>query len=612
MTNDTTEQLSDLGTPKLLLRLWHRIYPRRRKQILVVSLLMVVSAFAEMVTLGAVIPFIAVLVDPDRVLQYELIADLAQFFGMNQPEELVLPLAVLFIVGVLIAVSIRLAVVWSTTRLAMAIGADLSAAAYERTLYQPYSIHIGQDTSEIISGVTQKVEVIAGGILSPLQTAVGSAMTITAVMVALILIDPLLALTAVVSIGGGYLVITQTFSERLKRNGQLIAREQPRAVKAIQEGVGGIRDVLIDGTQAVFLDQFRNSDRPVRRAQGSNLIIQQVPRVVLEGVAILVISVLAVLLSGRPGGVASQLPVLGALVLGGQRLLPLGQQCYAAATLVLGHRGLLAGALEILEQPMPDNHGQPSPMALEYETEIEFQHLRFRYAENGAWVIDDLNLTISIGARVGLVGTTGCGKSTLLDLLMGLLVPCQGAVLVDGQRLEGNRLTGWQGSIAHVPQHVFLADASLTENIAFGVRVEDIEMDRVMEAARRAMIAEFIEDEPEGYETVVGERGIRLSGGQRQRIGIARALYKKASVLVFDEATSALDNQTERAVIHSLTSLDRQATLLLVAHRLSTLKYCDVVIEMSEGRIVGQGTYEELVSTSRTFREMALDSERGA
>ena len=612
MTNDTTEQLSDLGTPKLLLRLWHRIHPRRRKQIVVASLLMVVSAFAEMVTLGAVIPFVAVLVDPDRVLQYELVADLAQFLGVNQPEELVLPLAVLFVVGVLIAVVIRLAVVWSTTRLAMAIGADLSADAYERTLYQPYSTHIGRNTSEIMSGVIQKVEAIAGGILSPLQTTVGSALTIIAVMVALILIDPFLALTAVVSIGGGYVVITYAFRGRLKRNSQQITREQTRVVKAIQEGVGGIRDILIDGTQAVFLDQFRNSDRPVRRAQGSNSIIQQVPRVVLEGVAILVFSVLAVQLSGRPGGVASELPVLGALVLGGQRLLPLGQQCYAAATLVLGHRSHLAGALEILEQSMPENHGQPSPLAMKFETEIEFQHLRFRYTENGPWVIDDLNLTIRIGTRVGLVGTTGCGKSTLLDLLMGLLVPCQGAVLVDGQRLEGNGLTVWQRSIAHVPQHVFLADASLTENIAFGVRAEDIDLDRVMEAAHRAMIAEFIENEPMGYETVVGERGVRLSGGQRQRIGIARALYKKASVLVFDEATSALDDQTERAVIHSLTSLDRQATLLFVAHRLSTLRDCDVVIEMSDGRIVGQGTYEDLISTSMTFRELALAAESDA
>jgi ATP-binding cassette subfamily B protein len=311
----------------------------------------------------------------------------------------------------------------------------------------------------------------------------------------------------------------------------------------------------------------------------------------MDGVAMLLISTLAVVLSGRPGGIADGLPVLGALALGGQRLLPLYQQCYAAMASVLGSRALLATTLEILEQPMPATYGLPVPPPLDLTTEIECQHLRFRYTEHGPWVIDDLDFTIAVGTRVGLAGVTGCGKSTLLDLLMGLLIPSEGVILVDGQRLEGNRLRAWQRSIAHVPQHIFLTDASLTENIAFGVPVEEIEMDRVREAAHRAMIAEFIEGESAGYATVVGERGIRLSGGQRQRIGIARALYKRASVLILDEATSALDNQTERSVMHSLADLDRELTVVVVAHRLSTLKDCDVIVEMRDGRIVGAGAF---------------------
>jgi ATP-binding cassette subfamily B protein len=224
-------------------------------------------------------------------------------------------------------------------------------------------------------------------------------------------------------------------------------------------------------------------------------------------------------------------------------------------------------------------------------------------------VIDDLDLIVAKGTRVGLVGVTGSGKSTLLDLLMGLLVPSGGAILVDGRPLEDDRLRAWQRSIAHVPQHIFLADASLTENIAFGVPAGEIKMDRVRQAARQAMISEFIEGKAMGYATVVGERGARLSGGQRQRIGIARALYKEANVLILDEATSALDNQTEQSVIHSLAGLDREVTVILVAHRLSTLKDCDVIAELNDGRIVGQGTFESLMSTSATFREMALAAE---
>ncbi len=612
MTITTTEKIPELGNMKLLLRLWHRFRPRRRKQAIAVLLLMVVGGFAEVLSIGAVIPFVTVLVSPERVLQFGPVAALAQILGVDRPEDLVLPLAVVFVVGAMLAAAIRMAVVWSTTRLAVVVGADLSAEAYERMLYQPYSTHINRNTSEVTSGILHKVEVIANGILAPLQVVIGSIVTMAMVTAVLILIDPVVAMVTLGAFGGGYVAIARVFGERLERNGRRLALEQTRVVKAIQEGLGGIRDILIDGTQPVFLDEFRGPDLRMRQARGSSTVIQQAPRVLMDGVAMLLISTLAVVLSGRPGGIADGLPVLGALALGGQRLLPLYQQCYAAMARVLGSRALLVTTLEILEQPMPATYGLPVPPPLDLTTEIECQHLRFRYSEHGPWVIDDLDLKIAVGTRVGLTGVTGCGKSTLLDLLMGLLVPSEGVILVDGQRLEGNRLRAWQRSIAHVPQHIFLTDASLTENIAFGVPVEEIEMDRVREAAHRAMIAEFIEGESAGYATVVGERGIRLSGGQRQRIGIARALYKRASVLILDEATSALDNQTERSVMHSLADLDRELTVVVVAHRLSTLKDCDVIVEMRDGRIVGAGAFEDLMSTSHTFREMALAVESKA
>jgi ATP-binding cassette subfamily B protein len=606
MTIATTEKIPELGNMKLLLRLWHRLGPRRRRQAIAVLLLMVVGGFAEVLSIGAVIPFITVLVSPERVLQFGPVAALAQMLGVDRPEDLVLPLAVVFVVGAMLAVVIRMAVVWSTTRLAVVVGADLSADAYERTLYQPYSTQINRNSSEVTSGILHKVEEIANGILAPLQMAIGSIVTMVMVTTVLILIDPLVATIALVALGGCYVVISKAFQKRLERNGRQHAQEQTRTVKAIQEGLGGIRDVLIDGTQPVFLDEFRGPDLRMRQARGSSGVIQQAPRVMMDGVAMLLVSTLAVVLSGRPGGIADGLPVLGALALGGQRLLPLYQQCYSAVARVLGSRAGLVTALEILEQPMPATYGLPVPPPLELATEIECQHLWFRYSEHGPWVIEDLDLTIAVGTRVGLVGVTGCGKSTLLDLLMGLLIPSQGAILGDGQRLEGNRLRAWQRSIAHVPQHIFLTDNSLTENIAFGVAVEEIEMDRVREAAHRAMIGEFIEGKSAGYATVVGEWGIRLSGGQRQRIGIARALYKRASVLILDEATSALDSQTERSVMHSLADLNRELTVVVVAHRLSTLKDCNVIIEMRDGRIVGAGAFEDLMATSHTFREMAL------
>ncbi len=603
------EGVSDLGILRLLIRLWHRLRPRRRKQFVIVTLLMIVSAFAEVVTIGVVIPFITVLVEPERAFQIGFIERFAQFLGVDRPDDLVIPLAAVFVGGAVAAAAIRLVVVWATTRLAVATGSDLSADAYERTLYQSYATHVSRNTSDVMSGVVHKVEAIVSGMLTPLQATLGSAFTIATVTGVLILIDPVVAMISMATVGGGYAAITRIFRNRLTLNGQQIAREQTKVVKAIQEGIGGIRDILIDGTQQVFLNEYRGSDRRMRRSQGSNVVMQQAPRILMEGVAMMLITALAVVLSYRSGGITRGLPVLGALALGGQRLLPLYNQCYNAMATLLGQRALLVIALEILEQPMPATYGQPIPSPLGLKTEIECQHLRFRFAEDGPWVIDDLDLIVAKGTRVGLVGVTGSGKSTLLDLLMGLLVPSGGAILVDGRPLEDDRLRAWQRSIAHVPQHIFLADASLTENIAFGVPAGEIKMDRVRQAARQAMISEFIEGKAMGYATVVGERGARLSGGQRQRIGIARALYKEANVLILDEATSALDNQTEQSVIHSLAGLDREVTVILVAHRLSTLKDCDVIAELNDGRIVGQGTFESLMSTSATFREMALAAE---
>jgi len=515
----------------------------------------------------------------------------------------------MFVAGALLASAIRLAVVSVSTRLTVAVGADFSAEAYERTLYQPYSTHLSRNTSDIMSGVLHKVEAIVAGMFSPLQIALGSVVTMLALTCGLIIIDPVVALVAIVGIGGGYITVTWVFRARLNRNSHRIAREQTLVVKAIQEGIGGFRDVLIDGTQAVFLDQFRNSDKPMRNAQGSNTIIQQAPRIIMEGIAMVLVAVVAVFLSGNPGGIAGGLPILGALALGGQRLFPLYQQCYTAVTTVMGYRSVLTVAFEILDQPMPETIGLPVPEPLELRQEIKCKNLRFRYTEHGPWVINGVDLTIAKGTCVGVVGTTGCGKSTLLDVLMGLLEPVEGTVLVDGQMLEGNRLRAWQRSIAHVPQHIFLADASLTENIAFGVAAKNVNMERVHEVAGRAMITEFIDSEPTGYSTVVGERGIRLSGGQRQRIGIARALYKQANILIFDEATSALDNQTEQAVMHSLADLGREVTIVIVAHRLSTLQDCDEIVEMNRGQVVGVGTFEDLLSTSATFREMVLAGE---
>jgi ATP-binding cassette subfamily B protein len=261
--------------------------------------------------------------------------------------------------------------------------------------------------------------------------------------------------------------------------------------------------------------------------------------------------------------------------------------------------------IDMLDQPLPASAFQPIPAPLEFRRQISFKSIRFRYTEEGPWVLNGLNLNIAKGARIGFVGTTGSGKSTALDVLMGLLEPTDGQVQVDDRPIQGDNVRAWQQAIAHVPQSIYLADSTLAENIAFGIPPEKIDMARVKLAAQQAQIADFIESKPDGYQAFVGERGIRLSGGQRQRIGIARALYKHAQLLILDEATSALDNATEQSVMESVERLNRDLTIILIAHRLTTVKRCDLIVELAQGKVVAQGTYEELLASSASFRRMA-------
>ncbi|MDE0782882.1 MAG: ABC transporter ATP-binding protein [Planktomarina sp.] len=592
--------------PNLIKRLWSHLSRRRQRQFWLLTGLMLISSFAEVVSLGAVPPFIGILTAPEEVFNYPIVADVVLAWGITSADQLVLPLTGVFVAAALIAGAIRIFLLWVSTRIAFSSGADLGIEVYRRTLYQPYRVHVARNSSEVISGITNKVNGVVFGVLLPLLTLASSIVLLVVVTIALIAIDPMVASVAAVGFGASYALITWMSRRRLHRNSQRIAYEQTQVIKALQEGLGGIRDVLLDGTQPVYCDIYQQADRPLRRAQGSNVFISASPRPAMEALGIVLIAVLAYILSRQDGGVATALPVLGALALGAQRLIPALQNIYSAWASIAGSYTSLADTIELLDQLLPEEVLQPAPAALPFHDAIRFDAVRFRYISDGPCVLGGINLTIPKGARVGFVGSTGSGKSTALDLLMGLLTPTKGALLVDGEPVKEDRLRAWQRTIAHVPQSIYLADTTLAENIAFGVPPGTIDLDRVKLAARQAQVADFIESRPEGYSAFVGERGIRLSGGQRQRIGIARALYKQASVLVFDEATSALDNATEQLVMDAIEGLGSDLTILLIAHRLTTVRSCDIIVELENGQVVAQGTYEQLLECSPSFRSAAL------
>jgi len=581
----------------LLRRLWHHISPRRRGQFGLLLILMFVASFAEILSIGAVLPFLGVLTAPVRVFEHPAAQHIIQALGLTQPEQLLLPLTIVFGVAALIAGAMRLLLLWANTRLSYATGADLSIGIYRRTLYQPYAVHCARNSSEIINGISSKTSSVIN-IITMLLTLISSGVMLIAILLALLSVDTFIALTAFGGFGLIYIVIIRLTRNQLSINSERIARESNHVIKSLQEGLGGIRDVLIDGSQAAYCQIYRNADLPLRRAQGDNSFISASPRYGMEALGMLLIAALAYTLAQQADGIAKAIPILGALALGAQRLLPVLQQAYGAWTSIRGGQSSLLDTLELLDQPLPDYADQPVAQPLSFQQHICLKQLTFRYTPQTPWILNNLNLTIAKGSRVGFFGITGSGKSTLLDIVMGLLQPTGGTLEIDDQPITSGNNRAWQAHIAHVPQAIFLADSTIEENIAFGVPKKQIDHERVRQAAKQAQIADSIEIWPKQYQTFVGERGIRLSGGQRQRIGIARALYKQADVIIFDEATSALDNETEQAVMQAIEGLSDDLTVLIIAHRLTTLKNCTQIVELGDGGIKRTGSYQDIVNQS--------------
>ena len=587
------------GTPapepslrQLLRQLWAHLGRRRRLQLGVLLLVMLASSVAEVLSLAAVLPFLAVLANPEGLWNQPLVQQWTPRLGIAGAQELLLPITIAFAVAALAAGAIRLLNLWLNGRLAAAIGSDLSCEAYRRTLYQPYAVHLARNSSELIASISTDVNRVIYQVLSPLLLLLSSGLIAASLVVALLAIDWNIAVGAGLVVGLLYAAAMASSRRPLQVMGQRQVLLNRQLIQALQEGLGAIRDVLLDGTQAFYANAYQRSDQPLRRIGADASFLSTYPRLVLEPVGMALIALMGFALV-RQSGMARALPLLGALALGAQRLLPVVQKVYEGWAQSRSAKDSLANVLELIAQPLPSGQSQGlgSPLALTHG--LRFEAVLFAYGPELTEVLGMIDLEIGRGERIGIIGSTGSGKSTTLDLLMGLLLPTAGRILVDGEDLHDpehpERLSAWRATIAHVPQSIYLADSSIAENIAFGLPKDQIDMLRVRLAAEQAQIAGFIESSPAGYNSFVGERGIRLSGGQRQRIGIARALYKQAQVLVFDEATSALDNETEVAVMEAIEGLSKELTILMIAHRLSTVQRCDRVIRLEQGQVAHDG-----------------------
>ena len=580
---------------KLLFRLWQHMSLRRKYQFILLLVLMILASLAEIISIGSVIPFLGALTSPDKFFANPAAQPLVSFFNVETANQIIAPMTIIFCFAAILSGGVRLILLVFTTRLSFATGLDLSNEIYQKTLYQPYKVHLSRNSSKIINGVSNKANAIVGGIILPTLNLISASIMVFAISITLVYIDPIVSFLTVFIFGSIYILLSKYTGNNKIKNSQVIAEQSTQVIKSVQEGLGGIRDILINGSQDVYCKIFSRANGPLRDAQANNQIVSQSPRFIMEALGMISIAGLACYLINQTDGALKAIPVLGALALAAQKMLPIMQQSYQAWSAIQGSYASLEDALELIDQSLPPDCFNKEIGKINFNHDIKFDDVSFRYKTGSDNVLQNLTLSILKGQSVGIVGVTGSGKSTVIDILMGLLEPSSGTLKVDGKAITKKNVRSWQKRIAHVPQAIFLSDSTITENIAFGIDKKDIDFNRVCDAANKSHLQHVIDKLSNKYDTVVGERGVRLSGGQRQRIGIARALYKNADILVFDEATSALDNKTEESVMSSIDELGKEITVIVIAHRISTLKNCTKIIELADGKIVNISSYRDII-----------------
>ena len=576
--------MSENGLVSSIKELFKHVSQKRKLQFLGVLLLTVVGSVFEVVSLGAVIPFISVLSSPESLLENESYSAILKIFNILSTDDLVITVTLFFGISALLAGFVRLLLIWTTLQVTSLTGADLSIKAFERILYKPYLFHVEKGSHEIINGIVRKVK-IATSVLFSVVTIFTSLILFISIFGTLVYISPFVAFVSGLIFGILYVLIS-LFSKKILYNNSIdVAKESDNEVKSLQEGIGAIRDVLLDHAQKIHIKLYSHSITTLQKKQAENAFINQYPRYLMEMIGLVLISVLAYYSHTHLGEGEGYFPILGALALGAQRLLPLLQGIYSNWASALSNSASLIDVAEILEGSDSISDVNNEADNLEFNERIDFHNIFFKYKDKLPYVFENISMTIGKGQQVGVVGSTGCGKSTFLDVLMMLIKPTKGDITIDGLSLNKSLTQSWQKMIAHVPQDIFLLDASFIENIAFNVPKNKIDLDKVISAAKQAQIHTYIDSTVNGYDTLTGERGGKLSGGQKQRIGIARALYKNSPILILDEATSSLDTTTEKLIMNSIYSLNPDITVIMITHRIATLENCNFIVKFSAGHI---------------------------
>ncbi|MCC4309513.1 ABC transporter ATP-binding protein/permease [Alcanivorax marinus] len=597
---------------KQLKELYALLTREQRQKLLRLQVLVVLMSFAEIAGVVAIGPFMALVGDMSRLQGEGVIAQLYRFSGLGDPRAFLFWLGVGVLVTLAAAAIISMFTVWRLSMYGARVGGELSSRLFNHYMHQPWLFHASGSSSQLTNQIAQECQRITNAIINPLMQMNAKLVMALMMAVAIFIYNPLVALAGLGIFVVAYLFLYRTVRRRLVRNGKMITQAQRWRFKLMGEGFGGIKDALLLGRQEVFTDRFTKASADFAHAQGNSAALGQVPRYAMELVAFgSVIFLILYLLAAHQGDLGAILPVLSVYALAGFKMLPAFQQVYVSISQIRGNLAAFEALRDDLRasalpsKSSDEDQLQASKERWKANKAIRLDNIQFTYPGKQDAALKGLNIEIPVNKVIGLVGATGSGKSTAIDLLLGLIEPQQGELLIDGEPVTPQRRRAWQNSLGFVPQSIFLSDSSIRENIGFGLPPEAIDEKRAKRAASMAHLDELLAELPEGLNTRVGERGVQLSGGQRQRIGIARALYHDADVLILDEATSALDGITEKLIMDAIHDFSGKKTIIMIAHRLATVKQCDTIFLLANGSVVDQGSYEELSKRNITFRRMA-------
>ena len=572
-------------------------------------------AILEVAGIASIMPFIAVVSNPEIIETNQWINLIYQIGGFTSTNSFLVFLGFVVLFIIVISNAFKATMIWLENKFVFGVTCNMSQRLFSHYLNQPYSFFLNQNTQILGKNFLMEVIQFVGNVLKP-TTEIFSRLVVTLfILILLLCVDPLLTIIIITILGLAYYSIYRLVQQKLARLGKERFDANSQRFKIAGEAFGGIKDLKILGREPFFLDNFSIHAKQVAKTVTIQQTISQVPRFIMESLSFGGILIIILYFLMIKGGIGQALPIIALYAFAGYRMMPALQSIFSSATTLRFNLAVIDSISESFSETTEDQFFRKfqnlDPLPI--HDEIQLDNITFTYPGSIEPVVEDLNLTLRKNANVGFVGATGSGKTTTVDIILGLLKPQKGCLKIDGIPLTQKNLQRWQLNLGYVPQHIFLCDDTVAANIAFGISSSEIDMTAVEEAARIANLHNFVTTElPKGYLTEVGERGVRLSGGQRQRIGIARALYHYPEVLIMDEATSALDGITEEAVIHAIRNLAGKKTIITIAHRLSTLRDCDVIYVMDKGRIIEQGTYEELTRNSIRFQAMSRSGSMSA